>query len=417
MNIHEYQAKQILREHGVPVPPGGVASNEREVRRLIKEIGDKVVVKAQVHAGGRGKGRIVTDERAAGRLFNRLADAPESTEGQVKGRRRGGVRLVEGVERALGEFRAMRKHVLVSRQTGAKGAKVSAVLIEQQTAIASEFYAAVLVDGSIGRPVVVVSSEGGQSIEEVAERTPEAIHRFTVDPQEGFPAFRARQLAQQLGLPSSAIRPAGELLASLYRAFESVDATLVEINPLVLTDDGQVLAVDAKINIDDNAAFRQDAGGLRDPVQENPIERAAELAGIGSYIKLDGNIGCMVNGAGLAMATMDALKLEGGEPANFLDIGTVNREERVIEALRIICKDSDVEAILINIFGGLARVDIVAEGVVKAVRQLRIKQPIIVRLNGSNVEEGRRILEESGVAVETADALGDAARLAAAAAA
>ena len=417
MNIHEYQAKQILRGHGVPVPAGGVVANEREVRKLLKEIGDDVVVKAQVHAGGRGKGRIVTDERAAARLFKKLASAPESTEGQVKGRRRGGVRLASGPERALNEFRAMRKHMLVSRQTGPKGAKISAVLIEQQTTIAKEFYAAVLVDGSIGRPVVVASTEGGQSIEEVAEATPEAIERVPVDPKEGFPPFRARQLARKLGLPSSAIRPAGELLANLYKAFAATDATLVEVNPLVLTGDGQVLAIDAKINIDDNAAFRHDAEAWRDATQEDPIERAAEQAGIGSYIKLDGNIGCMVNGAGLAMATMDAIKLEGGDPANFLDIGTVNREDRVIEALRIIHKDPDVKAILINIFGGLARVDIVAEGVVKAIRQLRIKQPIIVRLNGSNVEEGRRILEESGVAVQTADALGDAARLAAAAAA
>ena len=417
MNIHEYQAKQILRGHGVPVPAGRVVANEREVRKLLKEIGDDVVVKAQVHAGGRGKGRIVADERAAARLFKNLASAPESTEGQVKGRRRGGVRLASGPERALNEFRAMRKHMLVSRQTGPKGAKISAVLIEQQTTIAKEFYAAVLVDGSIGRPVVVASTEGGQSIEEVAEATPEAIERVPVDPKEGFPPFRARQLARKLGLPSSAIRPAGELLANLYKAFAATDATLVEVNPLVLTGEGQVLAIDAKINIDDNAAFRQDAEAWRDATQEDPIERAAEQAGIGSYIKLDGNIGCMVNGAGLAMATMDAIKLEGGDPANFLDIGTVNREDRVIEALRIIHKDPDVKAILINIFGGLARVDIVAEGVVKAIRQLRIKQPIIVRLNGSNVEEGRRILEESGVAVQTADALGDAARLAAAAAA
>jgi len=417
MNIHEYQAKDILRAHGVPIPPGGVAANEREARRLVKELGGKVVIKAQVHAGGRGKGRVVTDSQAAGRMFKRLDADPAKTEGQVKGRRRGGVRLADGVERALDEFRAMRKHALVSRQTGPKGAKISAVLIEQQTAIAGEFYASILVDGSIGRPLVIVSSEGGQSIEEVAAENPAAIHRLPIDPKEGFPAFRARQLAQKLGLPPGAIRPAGELLAGLYRAFLATDATQVEINPFVLTKDGAVLAIDAKINIDDNAAFRHDADAWRDATQEDPIERAAEQAGIGSYIKLDGNIGCMVNGAGLAMATMDAIKLEGGDPANFLDIGTVNREDRVIEALRIIHKDPDVKAILINIFGGLARVDIVAEGVVKAVRQLRIKQPIIVRLNGSNVEEGRRILEESGVAVQTADALGDAARLAAEAAA
>ena len=416
MNIHEYQAKQLLREHGVPVPAGAATTTVKDARRLVRELGGKVVVKAQVHAGGRGKGRIVSSATRTASMYKRLEADPAGVEGAVKGKRRGGVRLAEGVENALTEYRAIANHFLVTHQTGPAGAKISRVLIEEQTEIADEFYAAVLIDGSIGKPVVVASTEGGQSIEEVAAENPRAIIRVPVDPEEGFPAFRGRQLARRLRLPSSAIRPAGQMFADLYETFVDSDATLAEINPFVLTTDGAIVAVDAKLNIDDNADFRQPLEALRDLSQEEPMEIEAERAGIGSYIKLDGNIGCMVNGAGLAMATMDSIMLHGGEPANFLDIGTVNRVDRVISALRIIQKDDDVKAILINIFGGLARVDIVAEGVVESIRRLKIKQPIIVRLNGSNVEEGRKILLDSGVAVQSADELGEASRLAVAAA-
>ena len=416
MNIHEYQAKQLLRARGVPVPPGSQATTEREARRIIRELRGKVVIKAQVHAGGRGKGRVVSTAGRTARMYSRLEADPAGVEGQVAGRRRGGVRLANDLEEALEEYRALAGHYLVTHQTGPNGAKISSVLIEGQTEIAAEYYAAVLIDGSIGKPVVVASTEGGQSIEEVAAENPRAIIRQPVDPEEGFPAFRGRQLAKRLRLPSAAIRPAGQLFAGLYQTFIETDATLAEINPFVLTREGGIAAVDAKLNIDDNAAFRQPLGDLRDLSQEDAMEIEAENAGIGSYIKLDGNIGCMVNGAGLAMATMDSIMLHGGEPANFLDIGTVNRVERVIAALEIIQKDSDVKAILINIFGGLARVDIVAEGVVEAVKTLRIKQPIVVRLNGSNVEEGREILLESEISVESAEELGEASRLAVAAA-
>ncbi len=414
MNIHEYQAKQIFRSHGVPVPEGDAVTTEKAVRSLLKRIGPDVVVKAQVHAGGRGKGRIVKRDRA-GRVYNGLIADPERNEGQIVGRRRGGVRLVSGVEDALGEFRPMmdRESRLVSVQTGAAGAPISAVLIEQQTSIAHEYYFSIQVDGASGQPLIIASAEGGQSIEEVNRTNPRAVLRIPVDPVEGFPAFRGRTLASQLGLPSSAIRPAGEMFANLYDVFIDMDASLVEVNPFVLTSEGAVLAIDGKVGLDDNAAFRH--GGYeewRDRSQENPTEIEAEEANIGSYIKLDGNIGCVVNGAGLAMATMDTLMLHGGEPANFLDIGTVNRKDRVIEALRIIVNDPDVKVIFINIFGGLARVDIVAEGVIDAVNELKITQPLVVRLNGSNVEEGRRVLHDSGIAVQTADELGAAAALA-----
>ena len=414
MNIHEYQAKQLFKARGVPVPDGGAATTEREARELLKEVGPDVVVKAQVHAGGRGKGRVVKRDRTS-RTHNDLRRDPERYEGQIIGRRRGGVRLASGVEAALKEFRPLmdKDSRLVSVQTGPEGVPISAVLIEQQTSIAKEYYFSIQVDGANGQPLIVASAEGGQSIEEVNRRNPGAVLRVPVDPVEGFPAFRGRSLANRLGLPSSAIRAAGDMFANLYRVFSEMDASLVEVNPFVLTSEGTVMAIDGKVGLDDNASFRH--GGYeawRDRSQENPTEIEAEEANIGSYIKLDGNIGCVVNGAGLAMATMDTLKLHGGEPANFLDIGTVNRKDRVIEALRIIVNDPDVKTIFINIFGGLARVDIVAEGVVDAVNELNIQQPLVVRLNGSNVEEGRRVLHDSGIAVETADELGDAAALA-----
>lgn len=414
MNIHEYQAKQLFRARGVPVPGGGAATTEREARELVKEHGPDVVIKAQVHAGGRGKGRVVKRDRAA-RMYSDLRREPERFEGQIAGRRRGGVRLASGVEAALKELRPMleKDSRLVSIQTGPEGAPISAALIEAQSSIAKEYYFSIQVDGASGQPLIIASAEGGQSIEEVNRSNPRAVLRVPVDPGEGFPSFRGRSLASKLGLPSSAIRPAGEMFANLYKVFTEMDASLVEVNPFILTTDGAVLAIDGKVGLDDNASFRH--GGYeewRDRSQENPTEIEAEEANIGSYIKLDGDIGCVVNGAGLAMATMDTLMLHGGEPANFLDIGTVNRKDRVVEALRIIVNDPDVKAIFINIFGGLARVDIVAEGVVDAVKELNIQQPLVVRLNGSNVAEGRRVLHDSEIDVQTADELGDAAELA-----
>ena len=409
MNIHEYQAKAILRAHGVPVPAGGRTTTVRDARSIIRELGGKVVVKAQVHAGGRGKGRVVSTAGNTAEMYERLEADPANVEGAVVGPRRGGVRLAEGIENALEEYRALAGHFLVTHQTGPAGAKISSVLIEQQTDIASEFYAAVLIDGSIGKPVVVASTEGGQSIEEVAAQKPRAIIRQPVDPDVGFPAYRGRQLARRLRLPSSAIRPTGELFAGLYRTFVDTDATLVELNPFCLTGAGGIIAVDAKINIDDNASFRQPLEDLRDLSQEDKMEIEAEKAGIGSYIKLDGNIGCMVNGAGLAMATMDIIKLHGGAPANFLDVGGGATRERVAEAFKIILSDINVRGILINIFGGIMRCDIIAEGVVAAAREVSLGVPLVVRLEGTNVERGKEILADSGLSIVTGAHLADAA--------
>ena len=417
MKIHEYQAKAILAEHGVPVPRGHAVSTLAEVRKVATALGGKVVIKAQIHAGGRGKGRVVAAPSGAARMYARLESDPTTTEGAIRGPRVGGVRLAGDPERALAEARKVLGKVLVTHQTGPEGRKVRRLLIEEQSAIAAEYYAAVLIDGALGAAVVIASAEGGQAIEEVAARNPKAILRTPIDPVEGFPPYQARHLAKRLKMPDPTLFQAGQLLSGLYATFIATEASLVEVNPFVVTANNRVLAVDAKITFDDSAAFRQPHESLRDRDEEDPVEIRAEAAGIGSYIKLGGTIGCMVNGAGLAMATMDSIKLAGGEPANFLDIGTVNQVERVVEALRIINADPDVNAILINIFGGMARVDIIAEGIVAAHRLLRIKHPVVVRLAGSNVQEGRQILARSGLDLINATDLGDAARKAARAAA
>ena len=410
MKIHEYQAKAILARHGVAVPRGRGVTTLAEVKRAAAELGGKVVVKAQIHAGGRGKGRLVGKPGQTAAMYAKLQADPSATEGAVRGPRSGGVRLAESSAKAVAEARKILGKYLVTHQTGPEGKKVQRLLIEEQSEIADEYYAAVLIDSTLGAPVLIVSREGGQAIEEVAARTPKAIVRVPVDPAQGFPPYKGRELAKRLKLPHAAILQAGALFAGLYRAFLDSDASLTEINPVALTADGRLLALDAKMVIDDSAWFRQPLAEWRDKNEEEVMEIAAEEAGVGSYVKLEGNIGCMVNGAGLAMATMDTIKLAGGEPANFLDIGTVNRVERVIEALRIINLDPDVSAILINIFGGMARVDVVAEGVVAAHKKFQIKHPTVVRLNGSNVEEGRQILEAAGLDLIVADDLGDAAR-------
>ena len=416
MKIHEYQAKALLAGHGVPVPRGEAVGTARAARRAAKELGGKVVVKAQIHAGGRGKGRLVGSQAKTAAMFMKLGASPGETEGGVRGARGGGVRLAGSPERAESEAKKILGKFLVTHQTGAEGRKVQRLLIEEQFAVADEYYAAVLIDSALGAPVMIASSEGGQAIEEVAARNPKAIVRVPIDPAVGFPAYRGRQLAKQLGMPHGAIFQAGNLFAGLYRAFIASDASMAEINPFVVTTDNRVLAVDAKLNIDDNAAFRQPLQELRDKGEEDAMEIMAEEAGIGSYVKLGGNIGCMVNGAGLAMATMDTIMLAGGEPANFLDIGTVNRVELVMEALHIINLDKNVRAVLVNIFGGMARVDVVAEGLVRAIKKYHIKHPVVVRLNGSNVEEGREILAGSGLDFVVAEDLGEAARKAVAAA-
>jgi succinyl-CoA synthetase beta subunit len=384
MKIHEYQAKQILARFGVPVPRGRVASTPLEARQIAEELGGRVVVKAQIHAGGRGKGGGV-----------RLANSPAEAE--------------EVASQIIGM-------ILVTHQTGPEGRRVKSALVEEQMQIERELYVAALIDNASGRPLLMASASGGMEIEEVAARDPGAIVRTTVDPVTGFQPFQGRELAFALGLTGDLLRPAVNLMSSLYSAFVATDASLAEINPLVVTGDGRILALDAKMNFDDNALFRQpDIVAMRDKDEEDPLEVEAQEKGIQNYIKLDGNIGCLVNGAGLAMATMDAIKLAGGAPANFLDIGTVNDVARVVNALEIISSDPAVRAILVNIFGGMARVDIIARGLVEAKQRIRPELPIVVRLVGTNMEEGERILAESGMTFIRAREFGEAAEKAVAA--
>jgi len=378
MKIHEYQAKQILAQYGVAVPKGRVAKTPDEARAIAQELGGKVVVKAQIHAGGRGKG--------------------------------GGVKLANSADDAAQVFSQILGMQLVTHQTGPQGQKVKTVLIEEQMPIARELYLAVLIDGASGRAVMMASAAGGMEIEEVAANTPEVIHRVTIDPVTGFQPHLARELCFALELTGDLMRPATQLMSSLYDAFIAKDASLAEINPLVVTSDGRVLALDAKMNFDDNALFRhREIEELRDKDEEDPSEVEASEKGISNFIKLDGNIGCLVNGAGLAMATMDSIKFAGGEPANFLDIATANDVNKVADALGIIARDPNVKAILVNIFGGMARVDIIAEGIIEAQRRMPTAIPVVARLAGTNVEEGERLIRESGLPVIRADDLGDAA--------
>ena len=379
MKIHEYQAKAVLAEFGVPVPKGRTATTPAEAKQIAQELGGRCVVKAQIHAGGRGKGGGV-----------KLANSPEEAE-QVASQ-------ILGMQ-------------LVTHQTGPQGQKVKTVLVEEQMPVERELYLAVLIDGAIARPVMMASAAGGMEIEEVAARTPEAIHRVSVDPVTGFQPHLARELCFDLDLTGDLMKSATKLMSGLYDAFIAKDASLAEINPLVVTKDGRVLALDAKMNLDDNAIFRHpEIEALRDRDEEDPAEVEAQEKGISNFIKLDGNIGCLVNGAGLAMATMDSIKLAGGEPANFLDIATANDVTKVVDALMIIARDPDVKAILVNIFGGMARVDVIAEGIIEAQRQMQKTIPVVARLAGTNVEEGERLINESGLPVIRAQDLGEAAK-------
>ena len=385
MKVHEYQAKQLFAAYGIPVPGGRLATTPREAREIALELGGACVVKAQIHAGGRGKG--------------------------------GGIKLASSADEAEAAAQQILGMTLITPQTGPEGRLVRSVLVEEQTAIEHELYLAILIDSSTGFPILMGSSAGGMEIEEVAASHPEAIHRVAVDPAAGFQPYEGRQLAFALGLGGDVLRPAVALMADLYRFFIEKDCSLAEINPLVVTNDNRILALDAKLNFDDNAAFRHpDILALRDKNEEDPLEVRAQEEGISNYVKLDGNIGCVVNGAGLAMATMDAIKLAGGEPANFLDIATANDPQRVVNALGIITSDPNVRAILINIFGGMARVDVIAEGIIKANDELKLNVPIVARLAGTNLEEGVRMLEASSVRCERAEDLGEAARKAVAAA-
>ena len=379
MKIHEYQAKKLFGDYDLPVPKGRVVSTAEEAKVVAEELGGPVVVKAQVHAGGRGKGGGI-----------KTAATPEEAEQAAK--------QILGMQ-------------LVTPQTGAEGKLVRRVLVEEQTAVERELYLSVLIDGASGRPTMIASVAGGMDIEEVAAKQPDSICKVAIDPAAGFQPHAGREIAFALGLDGDLLRPAVSLMTALYRCFTEKDCSLVEINPLVVDAAGQLVVLDAKVTFDDNALFRrEDIAAMRDPEEEDPLEVQAEELGVSNYVKLDGNIGCVVNGAGLAMATMDSIKLAGGAPANFLDIGTVNDASRVVNAFRIIIGDPSVKAILINIFGGMARTDIIAQGVVDAHKELDVGRPVVVRLAGTNVEEGGRILDESGLSVGRAADLGEAAR-------
>ena len=377
MKIHEYQAKAIFARHGVPIPRGEVARTPAEAREIAKRIGGRVVVKAQIHAGGRGKG--------------------------------GGIKVAGGPEEAESIARAIIGMTLVTHQTGPAGRVVRCVLVEEALEVAKEYYLSIVVDRAAASPVMMASTEGGMDIEEVAAKSPEKIVKEWIDPVAGFQPFNARRVAFALGLEGPLVGKAASLMAALYKSFEGTDASLTEINPLLLTKGGDLLALDAKMGFDDNALFRHpDVVELRDVNEEDPLEVEASKFSL-NYIKLDGTVGCMVNGAGLAMATMDIIKLAGGEPANFLDVGGGASAQQVENAFRILLSDRNVKGVLINIFGGIVRCDLVAQGVVGAVKKIEVKVPIVVRLEGTNSKEGAEILRKSGLAFTVAEGFKDAA--------
>ena len=388
MNIHEYQAKSLLERFGVAVPRGGVAFSVDEAQKVAKDLGGPLwVVKTQIHAGGRGAGHFKDDPDGGG-----------------------GVRLAKSQADVKKHAKAMLGRVLVTKQTGPAGKEVKRLYIEEGCDIARELYLAMLLDRATGRITIVASTEGGMEIEEVAAKTPEKIVRVGIDPTTGISGFHARKVAFGLGLEGKQVSSAVKFLVGMYRLYTELDASLVEINPLVVTGGGDVIALDAKMNFDDNALFRHvDLLEMRDESEEDPAELEASAHEL-NYIKLDGSIGCMVNGAGLAMATMDIIKLYGGEPANFLDVGGGATKERVATAFKIIMSDSNVQGILVNIFGGIMRCDIIAEGVVAAAREVKLAVPLVVRLEGTNVELGKKIMADSGLPIVSADDLGDAAQ-------
>jgi succinyl-CoA synthetase beta subunit len=378
MKVHEYQAKEILRRFGVPTPRGIVVDNAEDARQAAKQLGGRVVVKAQIHAGGRGKG--------------------------------GGVKLAKDADEAGELTKKMIGWTLVTHQTGPEGRVVKKVLIEEALNIDKELYLGITLDRKIGMPVVMASKQGGMEIEEVAERDPGAIYRQPIDAVIGALPFQARAIAYALGLQGDAYKKCVDFVQKMMRCYVETDASLAEINPLLVTKEGDVLALDCKMNFDDNALFRhKDIVEMRDLHEEDPLEVEASKFGL-NYIKLDGTVGCMVNGAGLAMATMDIVKLAGGEPANFLDVGGGASAEQVKNAFRIILSDKNVKAILINIFGGIMRGDRIAEGVVKASQEVGLPVPVVVRLEGTNVELGKQILKDSGLPLVTADGMWDAAK-------
>lgn len=387
MNIHEYQAKELLSKYGVAVPKGIPAMSVDEAVRAVGDLpGPLYVVKAQIHAGGRGAGHFKNN--------------PEG---------KGGVRLCKTEAEVKDAAEAMMNQVLVTKQTGADGKEVQRLYVTDGVDIAKEYYCSVLLDRATSRPTFMVSTEGGMDIEEVAEKTPERIIKCAIDPATGMMPFHARKLAFGLGLKGDAMKSAVKFFMALYKAFIELDAAIVEINPMIITDKDEVMALDAKMNFDENALFRQKAvAEMRDESEENENEREAKNWDL-SYVSMDGDIGCMVNGAGLAMSTMDIIKLYGGEPANFLDVGGGATAERVTAAFKIILSDPNVKGILVNIFGGIMKCDVIAEGVIAAAKEVDLKVPLVVRLEGTNVEKGKELMASSGLPIISADDLADAA--------
>ncbi len=386
MNLHEYQAKELFRRFGIPVPAGEVAATPAQATAAAGRLGGKVwVVKAQVHAGGRGKA--------------------------------GGVKLARSPEEVGQLARDLLGTRLVTRQTGSQGLPVNQVYVEAGSDIDRELYLSLLVDRARERIAFIASAAGGMDIEEVATRTPEKILTIAINPAAGLQPYQARQLGYGLGLDNEQVLKFVDLAQRLYRLFNDCDASLLEVNPLIVTASGELVALDGKINVEENALYRQrELQTMRDPSQEDDMERRAAEHDL-NYVSLDGNIACMVNGAGLAMATMDLIKLHGGEPANFLDVGGGATPERVAEAFKLILSNAGVQAILVNIFGGIVRCDLIAEGIIRAVRDVKVAVPVVVRLEGTNVDQGRAMLKDSGLAITTAEDLTDAARKAVAAAA
>ena len=392
MNIHEYQAKELLQRFDVATTQGKVASTLDEAEQIARELGDvDIVVKAQIHAGGRGKGTF-------------------------KNGFKGGVHVRKTPEEVREVAAKMLGQILVTHQTGPAGRTVSKVLVAESSDIAREIYFAILLDRATAAPLVVASTEGGVEIEAVAAKSPEKIIREPIDPLAGLQPFQARKIAKQLGFESSQFKNASKLFEGLYRTFIAFDCSMVEVNPLVVTTKGEVLALDAKFNFDDNALYRHpEIAALRDVAEEDLREVEASKHGL-NYIGLDGNIACLVNGAGLAMATMDIIKFYGGEPANFLDVGGGANEQQVTEAFKILLADKKVKAILVNIFGGIMKCDVIAQGIINAAKTIKLSVPVVVRLEGTNVERAKQLLEESGLALITAGDLADAAQKAVAAA-
>ncbi len=389
MNIHEYQAKEVLKSFGAPVSEGRVVLKAEDAAAKANELpGPLYVVKAQIHAGGRGKGTFKEDKAGEG----------------------GGVRLAKSPEEAARFASEMLGATLVTKQTGAAGKQVGRIYIENGSDIETELYLSALVDRGTGNVAFIASTEGGMNIEEVAEETPEKIITVQIDPATGCMPHHARRVAQALGLKGATAKQCGKLIPTLYKAFTEKDMSLLEINPLIVTKGGDLLVLDAKVGFDPNALFRHpDIMELRDESEEDPMELKASEFDL-SYVKLDGNIGCMVNGAGLAMSTMDIIKHYGAEPANFLDVGGGATKEKVTEAFKIITTDPAVKGILVNIFGGIMRCDVIAEGIVAAVKEVGLEDPLVVRLEGTNVEQGKEILANSGLKITPADDLEDAAK-------